>query len=164
MKSIIYVLFIFYSSCSLNNSTTIKKSSEWKCDSFSISNDIRKIVKSYEPSSLNLFSLKDKDIEIFIQTTDSNCLRKNKDYKFFIIGLLMKLSIYHLKEAHQSFDLNYMDNKYADFIVNDYRRFFFNRKETLEFFSSFTVWDIMKKDTMLRKDPYLMELFMKTQK
>src|SRR5690606_20881172 len=62
-----------------------------------------KYANEFNPTTIDLNSSLSSDLKSFLLSVDTNCLRKQTEYKYFIALILEKLSLYHLKCCNQQY-------------------------------------------------------------
>src|SRR6266498_1295793 len=56
-----------------------------------------KYANEFTPTTIDLNSSLSSDLKSFLLSVDTNCLRKQTEYKYFIALILEKLALHHLK-------------------------------------------------------------------
>src|SRR5215831_20612668 len=59
----------------------------------------------FTAKTIDLNSSLSADLKSFLLSVDSNCLKKQTEYKYFITLILEKLALHHLKCCNQHYDL-----------------------------------------------------------
>ncbi|HLF47310.1 MAG TPA: hypothetical protein VI548_12855, partial [Chitinophagaceae bacterium] len=78
-----------------------------------------KYADEFTPTTIDLNSSISSDLKSFLFSIDTNCLRKQTEYKYFIALILGKLSLHHLKCCNQHYDLYQMREGSAAVIINE---------------------------------------------
>ncbi len=121
-------------------------------------------IKTYHPVTLDLNkSISDK-LKSFLLNTDTNCLRRAKNYKLFIATIISKQALYELKCCNQNYDLLQMDGDAAKFIVNDYIKMAGYGGQQLEMLNSGTVDSFILNDATLKQNIELKQTLGKIEK
>src|SRR5687767_1814601 len=101
------------------------------------------------PTTIKLNSSLSSDLRSFLLSIDTNCLRKQTAYKYFIALILEKLALHHLKCCNQHYDLYQMREGAAAVIINEFNKLAGYEGKRLEMLNSGLIVDYIKSDTML---------------
>jgi hypothetical protein len=120
-----------------------------------------KYANEFKPNSIELDKSFSNNFKQFIETIDTNCLRRQKEYKPFITIILAKLYAYHEKCCNQGYDIDGMKEGGAKLIVNEFERMIGLADERIEFLNSFRVIDYIVNDDMLKQNKTLQKILKK---
>jgi hypothetical protein len=112
----------------------------------------------FKPSSIDLDPSISSKFQQFISSIDTNCLRRQKNYKLFITIILTKQYKYHLECCSQGYDLLGMKKGGANLIINEFERLLGIQGQNIEFLNSFKVIDYVYGDDSLMKNEVLNNL------
>ncbi len=118
----------------------------------------------FKATNLELDKCLSPQLDSFLLHVDTNCLRKQKEYKTFIAIILAKLSIHHLQCCNQGYDLFSMENRGAKIIVDEFRRMSGYQNIHLEMLNSGFIFDFIESDKTLKENPAIKLLIKKHDK
>jgi hypothetical protein len=115
-----YCLLIILMSCTSGNNYRASVDKNANCDDSKISESLLVLAESYNPLELNLIESikKNESINIFLDTTEVECLTKNNKFDFFVLEILLRQYYFHLSEFHQGFDLMQMRSDQAKILID----------------------------------------------
>lgn len=112
-----------------------------------------KYSNDFAPKTIDLNSSLSSDLKSFLLSVDTNCLRKQTEYKYFIALILAKLALHHLKCCNQHYDLYQMREGAAAVIINEFNKLAGYEGKRLEMLNSGLITDYLENDTMLSANP-----------
>lgn len=108
-----------------------------------------KYANEFTATTIDLNSSLSSDLKSFLLKVDTNCLRKQSEYKYFITLILAKLALHHLKCCNQGYDLYQMREGSAAIIINEFDKMSGSVNEHLEMYESGFVMDYISSDKTL---------------
>lgn len=108
-----------------------------------------KYANEFTPTTIKLKSSLSSDLKCFLLSVDTNCLRKQTEYKFFIALILEKLALHHLKCCNHHYDLYQMREGAAAVIINEFTKLAGYEGKRLEMLNSGLIIEYIKSDKML---------------
>lgn len=114
-------------------------------------------VKDFDPRAIDLDESLSPRLKQFINTIDTTCLRRQKQYKYFIISIVAKLYRYQVTCCKIGYNLIDMKEGAAKTIINEYQNLI-GYPGKREFLNSGTVIAYIKQDSLLREDKMLKEI------
>ncbi len=111
-----------------------------------------KYAGDFKAANLELDKCLLPQLDSFLLHVDTNCLRKQKEYKTFIAIILAKLSIHHLQCYNQGYDLLSMEKGGAKIIVDDFRRMTGYQNKHLDMLNSGFIFDFIESDKTLKEN------------
>ncbi len=157
----IIILFSFITICSCHyaseNKVIIKDNSVYEnqfiyCDQ-NYDSILFKYATEFNPITIDLNSSLSPDLKSFLLSVDTNCLRKQAEYRFFIILILEKLALYHLKCCNQNYDLYQMREGAASVIINEFSKLAGYEGKRIEMLNSGLITDYLESNRMLLSNP-----------
>jgi hypothetical protein len=112
-----------------------------------------KYASEFTPSTIALNESLSPDLKSFLLSVETNCLRKQKEYKYFIALILGKLALHHLKCCNQHYDLYQMREGAATVIINEFEKLAGYEGKRLEMLNSAHITDYIKSDKILSANP-----------
>lgn len=88
---------------------------------------IRYAVK-YQPDTIEFNNSFSQELDSFLLKIDTNCLRNQPSYEFFVSALIAKHLLFELKCCNQDYDLQGMKDGPGAVIVREYKRIAFQNK------------------------------------
>ena len=160
-----YVIFLlsFFSNCGCNYTTdnhatakdsTVNEIHKIVCNQ-NYDSSLVKYANEFTPTTIDLNSSLSSDLKTFLLSVDTNCLRKQTKYKYFISLILQKLAVHHLKCCNQHYDLYQMREGAATIIINEFNKLAGYEGQRLEMLNSGLVTDYIKMDSELSKSPII---------
>ncbi len=116
-----------------------------------------RLAGKFIPTSMYLDKSISPELRSFITSIDTSCLRKQKQYKFFVSEILAKLYVYHVKKIEVGANLLSMKTGAAKTIINALQ-LLTGHQHVREFYNSGMVVDFIRKDSLLKKDKKLYAL------
>ena len=163
----VIVLLITFFSC-INENNTAKKQNEViassnkiTCDSIQVNKTLKQLAMDFTPNSIDINKSMSNELNLFLSKSDSDCIKSNSNYKFFICLVLLKQCYYHKKEYHLSYNLRSMKLGTAKFIIAEYENI---SQDHDEFLSSYSVLNYSKTDSTLMNDREFRKFYDKTEK
>jgi hypothetical protein len=158
-----YILFLFniISICGCNsnqdNKANVKQmnsneSANIVCDQ-NYDSILLKYANEFNPKTVDLNNSLSSDLKSFLLSVDTNCLRKQTEYKYFIAFILEKLALHHLKCCNQYYDLYQMKEGAATVIIDEFDNLAGYKEQRLEMLNSGLITDYIESDTMLSANP-----------
>lgn len=152
-----YVIFLFNlisiwgCNSTPDNKTVVKDSSvnQTKICDQNYDSLLLKYANEFTPTTIDLNGSLSSDLKSFLLSIDTNCLRKQTEYKYFIALILEKLALHHLKCCNQHYDLYQMREGPAAIIINEFNRLAGYEGKRLEMLNSGLIMDYIKSDTLL---------------
>lgn len=114
-----------------------------------------KYANEFTPKTIDLNSSLSSDLESFLLSVDTNCLRKQTEYKYFIALILEKLSLHHLKCCNQHYDLYQMREGAAAVIINEFNKLAGYEGQRLEMLNSGLIKGYIESDPILSANPII---------
>lgn len=105
--------------------------------------------ENFKALAVNLEESISAELRNFINTVDTNCLRQQKQYKFFIATVLAKLYVYHIEYGEVGYDLLGMKTGAAKIIIEEFQVLAGYNKR-LEFLNSGNIVTYIKQDPELQ--------------
>jgi len=119
-----------------------------------------KYAENFKASTVNIEESLSAELRNFINKIDTNCLRQQKQYKFFIAAIPAKLYVYHIEYGEVGYDLLGMKTGAAKTIINEFQILAgYNKK--LEFLNAGNIVAFVKHDPDLRENKTLHKLIKK---
>ncbi len=112
-----------------------------------------KYANEFAATTIDLNSSLSSGLKSFLLSVDTNCLRKQKEYKYFVALILEKLALHHLKCCNQHYDLYQMREGAATIIINEFDRLAGYGGQQLEMLNSGVVMDYILNDKTLSTNP-----------
>ena len=116
--------------------------------------------ENFKASTVNLDESISAELRNFINTIDTNCLRQQKQYKFFIAAIPAKLYVYHIEYGEVGYDLLGMKTGAAKIIIKEFQ-ILAGYNKRLEFLNSGNIVSYVKHDPDLRENKTLQKLIKK---
>ncbi len=170
-KAYILLLLITFTSCgqaetknkNANKSiSTVKPQKIYTTDSCAnYDNLLIKYADSFEAKAVCLDESISAELRNFINKIDTNCLRKQTEYKFFIAAILAKLYVYHIDCCEVGSDLLGMKKGAASIIISEFQILAGYNVRGLEFLESGNIVSYIKHDPELRENKILEKLIKK---
>lgn len=117
-----------------------------------------KYADEFTPTTIDLNSSVSSNLKSFLLAVDTNCLRKQREYKYFIALILGKLALHHLKCCNQHYDLYQMREGAAAVIINEFNKLAGYEGQRLEMLNSGLIKDYIESDTMLSANPIIINV------
>jgi hypothetical protein len=117
-----------------------------------------KFSKDFVAMDIELYNSISPLLDSFLKHIDTNCLRKQNLYKFFISTILAKLAVHHLKCCNNGYDLYQMEGASANIIIHEFENLSGYRRNELEMLNSGSIFDFIKKDSSLGNNKLLKSL------
>ncbi|MEI9811066.1 MAG: hypothetical protein WDO16_26035 [Bacteroidota bacterium] len=117
-----------------------------------------KYADEFTPTTIDLNSSLSSDLKSFLLSVDTNCLRKQTEYRYFIALILEKLALYHLKCCNQHYDLYQMREGAAAVIINEFNKLAGNEGKRLEMLNSGLITDYINSDKTLSTNPAIINV------
>lgn len=114
-----------------------------------------KYANEFSPSTIDLNRSLSTDLKSFLSSVDTNCLRRQEGYKYFIALILGKLALHHLKCCNQHYDLYQMREGAAIVIINEFDKLAGYEGSRLEMLNSGLITDYIKSDKILSGNPVI---------
>lgn len=153
MKALMIINIIVFLSCN-NSSNHFEKSQMTKdtmCNEH-YDSTLKELANNFNPTSISLDRSISGKLDSFLLAADTNCLRKQNEYKLFIATILAKQFYYHVSVGHQGYDLQSMEKGAAKIIVEDFKKMAGYQSPQLEMLNSAVIMDFIKKDEHLKKE------------
>jgi hypothetical protein len=112
-----------------------------------------KYANEFVPTTIDLNGSLSSDVKSFLISVDTNCLRKQAEYKYFIALTLGKLALHHLKCCNQHYDLYQMREGAATIVINEFSRLAGYAGQRLEILNSGLIVDYILSDKTLSTNP-----------
>jgi hypothetical protein len=122
-----------------------------------------KYAEGYQPDSIEFNNSFSGDLDSFLRKTDTNCLRKQNSYEYFVSALIAKHLLYELKCCNQDYDLQQMKEGPGSIIVNEYRRLAYNNKPQ-EMLNTGSVIPYIEKNEKLKDNLLLNKILIQVKK
>jgi hypothetical protein len=113
--------------------------------------------ETFKALTVNLEESISAELRNFINTVDTNCLRKQKQYKYFVATILAKLYAYHIEYGEVGYDLLAMKTGAAKIIIKEFQ-ILAGYNKRLEFLNSGNIVSFIKQDPELRTNKTLQKL------
>lgn len=127
MKIYIIAVLLIYSCSSDGNRNIVNgvKGNESEtaiCNEQEMTEILKILSTKFEARKLELDSslIQDKGINLFLDTVNKTCLKKQVYFRNFITIILLKQYYYHIINFHQSYNLLPMRNGSAKFIIDEF--------------------------------------------
>jgi len=117
-----------------------------------------KYSNEFAPATIDLNGSLSSDLKSFLLSVDTNCLRKQSAYKYFIALILGKLALHHLKCCNHHYDLYQMRKGAAAVIINEFNKLAGYERQRLEMLNSGLIVDYIKSDTILSANPAIINI------
>lgn len=163
-----YVIFLFNLICILGCSSTADKETVIKYSDINQTENIvcdqnydsllLKYANEFTPTTIDLNGSLSSDLKSFLLSVDTNCLRRQAEYKYFIALITAKLALHHLKCCNQHYDLYQMREGAAAVIINEFNKLAGYEGQQLEMLNSGLIVDYIKSDTMLSTNPAIISV------
>lgn len=160
----IFIAFIFIVGCNTSPGRKITNLTNKKQQEICNENyDSLMLGYAYDFNAKNIRLDKDLStgLDSFLIHTDTNCLRKQGEYKFFIAIILSKLCYYHLKCCNQGYDLLSMRNGGAKVIIDEFRRMSGYQNQHLDMLNSEFIIHFIEQDPTLKENSLIKDLLNK---
>lgn len=113
--------------------------------------------ETFKALTVNLEESISAELRNFINTVDTNCLRKQKQCKYFVATILAKLYAYHIEYGEVGYDLLAMKTGAAKIIIKEFQ-ILAGYNKRLEFLNSGNIVSFIKQDPELRTNKALQKL------
>jgi len=123
-----------------------------------------KYANEFHASNIELNKSFSQQLDSFLTHVDTLCLRQQKEYKIFVVEILCKLCLYHLKCCNQGYDLLSMRTGAAKTLINEFIGIAGLKGHYLEMLNSEYVLDVIKNDKSLEKNEMIQNLSNKIKK
>lgn len=117
----------------------------------------------YQPDSIEFNNSFSGELDSFLLKIDTNCLRKQTSYEFFVCALIVKHLLYELKCCNQDYDLQGMTEGPGAVIVREYRRMAYQNKPQ-EMLNAGSVIPYIEKNEKLRDNLLLHKILVQIKK
>ncbi|HEU4472906.1 MAG TPA: hypothetical protein VFR58_17550 [Flavisolibacter sp.] len=121
---------------------------------------MKTLVNEFEPKTISLNEAIDGELRAFMFNVDLTCLKKQEYNREFVMSILAKQYLFHLKCCNQGYDLLTMrDNKAAEIIVESFIEIAGYSGSKLEMLNSGTVLKFIVSDSsMIRDNKFLKDI------
>jgi hypothetical protein len=116
---------------------------------------------SFVASTIDLNESLNDEFKNYVLSLDTTCLRQQENYKYFIITMMAKLYLYHLKCCNQGYDLYQMTGNPAKIIINEFERIGKYERSQNEMLNSGMIVDVIAQDSSLKRSEKIDELVKK---
>lgn len=126
-----------------------------------------RLAKAFKATDIDLWHSMPEELNQFMIQADTNCLRKQKEYPFFINTILAKLVLYQLTCCHQHYELRATREGGpvgATRIVNEFEWMAGFQNKVIEMLNSGEVEEYILKTPQLESNPYLKRIMLKIKK
>lgn len=162
----IYVIFNIICICGCNsaidNKAILKDSNVTEAENIVCDQNYDSLlviyVNEFTPTAIDLSNSLSSGIKSFLFSVDTNCLRKQAEYKYFIAMIFGKLALHHLKCCNQFYDLNQMKDSSAVLLINEFKRIAGYKDQQLEILNSGLITNYMQTDKDLFENPMIVNL------
>jgi hypothetical protein len=135
---------------------TITVDSNMDCQDFD--SILVKHADQFAPGTIELAGSISRQLDTFLVNVDTNCLRKQSHYKYFISVILGKLALHHLQCCNQGYDLYHMREGGASIVINEFNQMAGYGAENLEMLNSVIVKDFIEREPTLYSNPVIKKL------
>ena len=163
IQTICWILLTGIISCNENSrksslkTFTSPKITEVQCDD-SVDIQLIKLSKEFQPNSIELKNSLNRKTQDFLLSLDTNCLRRQKHYSYFIVTILLKQYLYHVKCCKQGYDLYGMKSGAPSIVIGEFERLSGIQGKKKEFLVSSSIVKFVAKDSLLATDRNLSDL------
>jgi hypothetical protein len=126
-----------------------------------------RLAKAFKATDIDLWHSMPEELNQFMIKVDTNCLRKQKQYPFFISTILAKLVLYQLTCCHQHYELRATSKGGplgATVIVNEFEWMAGFQNKVTDMLNSGEVEKYILKTPQLESNPYLKRIMLKIKK
>lgn len=137
--------------------STVNETKNIICDQ-NYDSSLVKYANEFAPTTIDLNSSLSSELKSFLLSVDTNCLRKQKEYKYFVALILQKFALHHLKCCHHFYDLYQMREGAAAIVVNEFNRLAGYEGQRLEILNSGLITNYIQSDKILSANPVIAEV------
>ena len=123
MYKMLIIIVLFLCFC-INNKAKQELAIKNGCNKNYYTEILKNRIEDFKPTQLNLDSsiINNKELKIFLDTVNIECLEEQRLYKEFITTILIKEYYFQLNNYNQSYDLLQMKNGNAKVIINGFMK------------------------------------------
>jgi len=122
-----------------------------------------RLAKSFCPKGIDVSHSMSNELNQFMLQVDTNCLRRQEKYSFFINVILAKVVLCQLKCCNQHYEMR-QERDGATLIVNEFERMAGFQNKRIEFLSSCEVEVYINTTPKLKSNAYLNSIMVKIKK
>jgi hypothetical protein len=172
LKVLIVVSFLAVTSCKEHFNQSIvppqvidtvskiqKKNAPAVCNS-NFDTTLVRLAKSFHATNSDVTHSMSRELNQFMLQVDTNCLRKQKMYRFFINAILAKVVLHQLRCCNQHYEMRH-EKDGAEVILNEFEMMAGFRNKQIEFLSSYEVEAYIQKTPDLHTNAYLKSIMKK---
>ncbi len=170
MRFLFFLIIVFFiSGCNSNNQDKNSSPANVSASKLKVCNNdydslLLKYANDFKASTIDLDESLSPQLDSFLLYADTNCLRKQKEYKTFISIILAKLCLHHLQCCNQGYDLLSMETQGAKVIVVDFRNMSGYQNKHLDMLNSEFIIDFIESDKKLKENAGIKSILTKINK